>query len=74
MAREADLVVMFVGSSSKGSFNGTTYLDTIEKEGMDRRGECVCEQAFLARARACVCVCVLGACVCGPVMCLCMYY
>ncbi len=36
--RGADLVLLFLGSSSKGSFNGTTYLDTVEKEGMDRTG------------------------------------
>jgi len=38
-ARDADLVIVFIGSSSKGSFNGTTHLDTVEKEGMDRSGE-----------------------------------
>ena len=34
---KANVAVMFIGSSSKGSFNGTNHLDTIEKESMDRR-------------------------------------
>jgi beta-glucosidase len=36
-ARKADVAVLFLGSSSKGTVEGVTHLDTIEKESMDRR-------------------------------------
>lgn len=37
VARKADVVVMFLGSSSKGTFEGITNLDTVEKESLDRK-------------------------------------
>ena len=36
-ADSADVALLFLGSSSKGSFEGVTALDTVEKEGLDRR-------------------------------------
>ena len=35
-ARKADVAVLFVGGSAKGTVDGTTYFDTTEKEGLDR--------------------------------------
>eukprot|EP00040_Diaphanoeca_grandis_P019298 m.101833 g.101833 ORF g.101833 m.101833 type:complete len:778 (+) comp27356_c1_seq1:137-2470(+) len=36
-AREADVVIMFLGSSSKGTVSGVNHFDTVEKESMDRK-------------------------------------
>jgi beta-glucosidase len=33
----ADVALFFIGSSAKGSFEGENALDTVEKEGLDRR-------------------------------------
>lgn len=35
-ADAADVALVFLGSSSKGSVDGTNHLDTVEKESMDR--------------------------------------
>eukprot|EP00943_MAST-04B_sp_MAST-4B-sp1_P003116 g3116.t1 len=37
ICNKADVAVIFIGSSSKGSFNGVNNLDTVEKESMDRK-------------------------------------
>ena len=36
MAKKSKVVVVFLGGSTKGSFDGITHYDTTEKEGMDR--------------------------------------
>ena len=36
VAKKSEVVVVFVGGSTKGSFDGITHYDTTNKEGMDR--------------------------------------
>ena len=37
LARDSDVAIVFMGSSSKGTVDGITHYDTVEKESLDRR-------------------------------------